>query len=195
MKLILASSSPRRSALLAAAGYQFEVRVADVDETPLPDESAEALVSRLAELKARSVACAPDELVLAADTTVACDGAIMNKPEDDAEAARMLRRLSGRSHDVFTGVTLRHGGGEETFVERTVVWFAAMSEEDIAWYVASGEPLGKAGAYGIQGRASRFVTRVEGSYPNVVGLPTAQVAARLARYRGLTSLQPTPGDR
>ena len=182
MKLILASSSPRRSALLSAVGYQFEVRVADVDETPLDGETAEALVRRLARLKAWTVACGEDELVLAADTTVACDGEIMNKPEDHAEATRMLRRLSGRDHEVFTGVTLRHVGGEETFVERTVVWFAPMSEAEIAWYVDSGEPLGKAGAYGIQGRASRFVTRVEGSYPNVVGLPTAQVAKHLAKY-------------
>lgn len=192
MKLVLASSSPRRSALLKAIGYDFVVRVADVDETPLPDERAEALVLRLAQLKARTVPCGPGELVLAADTTVACDGEIMNKPEDNAEAARMLRRLSGRAHDVFTGVTLRCGGGEETFVERTVVWFAPLSDDDIAWYVASGEPLGKAGAYGIQGRASRFVTRIEGSYPNVVGLPTAQVAARLARH-GAPALVPSTG--
>jgi len=179
MKLILASSSPRRSALLMAMGFAFEIRVADVDETPLPDETAGGLVMRLAELKARSVHCDIDEVVLAADTTVTCDGEIMNKPEDDEDAARMLRRLSGRSHEVFTGVTLRHAGGEETFVERTVVWFAELSDEDIAWYVASGEPVGKAGGYGIQGRASRFVTRVDGSYPNVVGLPSARVAARL----------------
>jgi septum formation protein len=182
MKLILASSSPRRSALLAAVGYDFDVRVADVDETPLPGETAEALVRRLAEVKARAVACGADELILAADTTVACDDEIMNKPCDEAEAARMLRRLGGRAHEVFTGVTLRHAGGEETFVERTVVWFDTLSEAEIAWYVASGEPRGKAGAYGIQGRASRFVTRVEGSYTNVVGLPTAQVAKHLAKY-------------
>ena len=182
MKLILASSSPRRSALLTAAGYEFEVRVADVDETPLEGETAEALVRRLAQLKPSTVACGADELVLAADTTVACDGEIMNKPEDPAEATRMLQTLAGRDHEVFTGVTLRHNGGEETFVERTVVWFAPMSAADIAWYVDSGEPLGKAGAYGIQGRASRFVTRVDGSYPNVVGLPTAQVAKHLAKY-------------
>jgi len=182
MKLILASSSPRRSALLTAVGYQFEVRVADVDETPLEGETAEALVRRLARLKAWTVACAQDELVLAADTTVACEGEVMNKPEDPAEATRMLRRLSGREHEVFTGVTLRRLDGEESFVERTLVWFAPMSEAEIAWYVDSGEPLGKAGAYGIQGRASRFVTRVEGSYPNVVGLPTAQVAKHLAKY-------------
>jgi septum formation protein len=182
MKLILASSSPRRSALLTAAGYRFEVRVADVDETPLDGETAEALVRRLAQLKARTVACGEDELVLAADTTVACEGAIMNKPGDPTEATRMLETLSGRDHEVFTGVTLRHAGGEETFVERTVVWFAPMSADEIAWYVDSGEPLGKAGAYGIQGRASRFVTRVDGSYPNVVGLPTAQVAKHLAKF-------------
>lgn len=182
MTLILASSSPRRSALLEAAGYAFDVRVADVDETPLPGEPAAALVRRLAQLKARSVVCGPGELVLAADTTVACAGDILNKPADEAEAAAMLRRLAGRDHEVFTGVTLRHAGGEETLVERTVVWFDAMSEVDIAWYVASGEPFGKAGAYGIQGRASRFVTRVDGSYTNVVGLPTAQVAKHLAKY-------------
>lgn len=181
MRLILASLSPRRAALLTTAGYQFEIRAAGVDETPLPNETAEALVVRLAELKAHAVPCGPDEIVLAADTTVACDADILNKPENAAEAARMLRRLSGRAHDVFTGVTLRHCDGEETLVERTAVWFAPLSDEDIAWYVASGEPLGKAGAYGIQGRASRFVTRIEGSYPNVVGLPTAQVAARLSR--------------
>jgi septum formation protein len=182
MKLILASSSPRRADLLAAAGYVFEIRVAEVDETPLPGETAAALVRRLAELKARTVARGPDELVLAADTTVACDGDIMNKPADEADAAGMLRRLGGRAHEVFTGVSLRHAGGAETFVERTVVWFDTLSDADIAWYVASGEPLGKAGAYGIQGRASRFVTRVEGSYSNVVGLPTAQVAKHLAKF-------------
>jgi septum formation protein len=182
MKLVLASSSPRRSELLAAAGYTFDVRTADVDETPLDGEGAATLVRRLAELKARTVPCAVDEVVLAADTTVACGGAILNKPENEAEAAAMLRRLSGQAHEVFTGVTLRHAGGEETFVERTVVWFAPLSDADIAWYVASGEPVGKAGAYGIQGRASRFITRIEGSYPNVVGLPTAQVAKHLAKF-------------
>jgi septum formation protein len=180
--LILASSSPRRAALLEAAGYAFDVRVAEVDETPRPGETAEALVRRLAQLKARAVLRAGHEVVLAADTTVACAGLILNKPVDATDAAHMLRRLSGRDHEVFTGVTLRHAGGEETLVERTVVWFTAMSEEDIAWYVATGEPMGKAGAYGIQGRASRFVTRVDGSYTNVVGLPTAQVAKHLAKY-------------
>jgi septum formation protein len=182
MRLILASSSPRRAALLTAVGYTFEVRVADVDETPHPGETGEVLVRRLADVKARAVPCAPDELILAADTTVVCEGVILNKPEDEADAAAMLRRLSGRPHEVYTGVTLRRDGGEESLVERTTVWFASLSEEDIAWYVGSGEPLGKAGGYGIQGRASRFVTRVDGSYPNVVGLPVAQVAKLLAKY-------------
>ena len=182
MTLVLASSSPRRAALLAAAGFHFEVRVADVDETPRAGETAAALVERLARLKAATVLRGRGEIVLAADTTVACDGTIMNKPDDEIEASRMLRRLSGREHEVFTGVTLRHDEGEDTFVERTAVWFDAISEAEIAWYVASGEPLGKAGAYGIQGLASRFVTRVDGSYPNVVGLPIAQVARRLAKF-------------
>jgi septum formation protein len=182
MKLILASASPRRSALLAAAGYTFEVRAADVDETPLPDESGAALVARLSALKAQAVPCAADEVVLAADTTVVCDREILNKPEDAAEATRMLRRLAGRAHEVYTGVTVRDGDGEETVVVRTRVEFVPLTEAQIAWYVASGEPLGKAGAYGIQGLASRFVDRVDGSYPNVVGLPIADVAKLLAKY-------------
>ena len=182
MKLILASASPRRAALLEAAGYSFEVRVADVDETPQPDESGESLVARLSALKAQAVPCAIDEVVLAADTTVVCDGEILNKPEDAADATRMLRRLAGRVHEVYTGVTVRDRDGDDTVVVRTRVEFDPLTEAQIAWYVASGEPLGKAGAYGIQGLASRFVTRVEGSYPNVVGLPVAEVAKLLAKY-------------
>lgn len=182
MKLILASASPRRAALLEAAGYRFEVRVADVDETPLDGESGAALVARLSVLKAGAVSMREDELVLAADTTVVCDDSILNKPADADDAVRMLRQLSGRSHAVYTGVTLRAVDGIDTLVVRTRVQFAPLSEADIAWYVASGEPLGKAGAYGIQGLASRFVTRVAGSYPNVVGLPVAEVAKLLAKY-------------
>lgn len=181
MKLILASASPRRSALLEAAGYAFEVRVADVDETPLAGESAPDLVRRLSWMKAQAVTCGAGELILAADTTVVCDEEILNKPEDAADAARMLRRLSGRCHEVFTGVTVRGAQGAETIVVGTRVEFAPLGEADIAWYVASGEPMGKAGGYGIQGLASRFVTRVEGSYPNVVGLPVADVAKLLAK--------------
>ncbi len=182
MTLVLASASPRRADLLRAAGYTFTVRVLEVDETPRPGEPADALVQRLARLKAQAVPASPHEIVLAADTTVACDGVILNKPEDDRDAARMLRLLSGRAHEVFTGVALRQGDRDESFVERTAVWFGPLSDADIAWYVASGEAHGKAGGYGIQGLASRFVTRVEGSYPNVVGLPTAQVASRLALF-------------
>ncbi|MCC6162736.1 MAG: septum formation inhibitor Maf [Acidobacteria bacterium] len=182
MTIVLASASPRRAALLTAAGFAFTIRVADADETPHVGEAADALVQRLALTKAHAVPCAAGELVLAADTTVVCDGAILNKPADAAEAARMLRRLSGRAHEVLTGVALRSGDDVETFVERTVVWMAPLDENDIAWYVASGEPEGKAGAYGIQGLASRFVTRIDGSYTNVVGLPVAQVAERLRRW-------------
>lgn len=182
MKLILASASPRRSALLAAAGYTFEVRAVDLDETPRPGESGAALVARLSEAKARAVPCAADEVVLAADTTVVCDDEILNKPEDEADATRMLRRLAGRAHDVYTGVTVRDADGVDTVVARTTVEFVPLSEAQIAWYVASGEPLGKAGAYGIQGLASRFVDRVDGSYTNVVGLPVADVAKLLAKY-------------
>lgn len=182
MTLVLASASPRRAALLEAAGYRFAVRSVDLDETPLQGETGEELVRRLAALKARAVPCGPDEVVLAADTTVVCDGEIMNKPEDAADAARMLRRLAGRVHEVYTGVTVRAGDTDETVVARTLVEFAPLTDEQIAWYVASGEPLGKAGGYGIQGLASRFVTRVDGSYPNVVGLPVADVAKLLAKF-------------
>ncbi len=192
MTIVLASASPRRAALLTAAGFTFTVRVADVDETPYVDEAADALVQRLALTKAHAVPCAADEVVLAADTTVVCDGAILNKPADAAEAARMLRRLSGRAHEVLTGVALRAGDAVEAFVERTVVWMAPLDEDAIAWYVASGEPDGKAGAYGIQGLASRFVTRIDGSYANVVGLPVAQVAEHLRRW-GVAGLgEPAP---
>ena len=182
MRLVLASASPRRAALLAAAGYAFEVRPADVDESVRSGETPSDYVQRLAAWKAEAVAnpSAPDELVLGADTTVALDGEILGKPADDADAGRMLRRLSGRAHEVLTAVALRQGHRTAEGLAHTVVHFAHLGEEDLAWYVASGEPRDKAGAYGIQGLASRFVERIDGSYPNVVGLPVALVA-RLIR--------------
>lgn len=188
MRLILASASPRRAELLRAAGYEFDVRVVPVDETPRSGESAAALVARLSLAKARAVAAARDEVILAADTSVVCDQAILNKPVDAGDALRMLRQLSGRAHEVLTGVTVRRAGEEHTAVERTAVWLASLSAEDLEWYVASGEPLDKAGGYGIQGLASRFVTRIEGSYANVVGLPTARVAGLLALLRGSSGI-------
>jgi len=180
-RLVLASASPRRTNLLAELGLPFEVRPADVDETPHPGESAEALVARLARAKAEAGAGAAgsDAIVLGADTTVVVDGAILGKPRDDAEAAWMLGRLAGRRHDVLTGVSVRHGAHEVGRVESTAVWVSALTTEDIAWYVASGEGRDKAGAYAIQGLASRFIPRIDGSYANVVGLPVAAVAELL----------------
>ncbi len=122
--------------------------------------------------------------MLAADTVVVVGGCILGKPADDADAARMLRLLSGRGHDVLTGVVLRSGAREATAVESTAVTFAPLAEADIAWYVASGEPRDKAGAYAVQGLASRFVARIDGSYSNVVGLPVALACSMLARFDG-----------
>ena len=181
--LILASASPRRAQLLTAAGIRFETRVADVDESPLEGELPDAYVQRLAREKAEAVArTAPGRLVLGADTTVVVDGRILAKPGDAAEASQMLEQLAGRPHEVLTGVALAGPNGPAVGVASTAVWFAPMTSEDIAWYVETGEWHDKAGAYGIQGRISRFVARVEGSYTNVVGLPVSLVCGLLMRY-------------
>jgi len=179
--LILASASPRRAELLTAAGIAFTTAPADIDERVLPDELAEAHVKRLAEAKARAVAAGhPGALVLGADTVVVLDGRILGKPRDTAEAAEMLRALAGRTHEVWTGVALVSGGGAEVEAACTRVWFTAMTEAEVDAYVATGEPMDKAGAYGIQGRASRYVDRIDGSYTNVVGLPVALVVRLLS---------------
>ncbi|MET0214317.1 MAG: Maf family protein [Vicinamibacterales bacterium] len=180
MRLILASASPRRAELLRAAGIQFDVLAADIDESVLPGESAERHVRRLAEAKARAVLPHADgRPVLAADTVVVVAGEILGKPADEGDARRMFRLLSGRLHEVMTGVCLlRHEGErrkESSEVAVTTVEFAPLTDAEIDWYVASGEPRDKAGAYAIQGLASRFVTRIDGSYSNVVGLPVAIV--------------------
>lgn len=180
--LILASRSPRRAELLRAAGILFEVLAADVDETPLPDEAPVAYVERLAIAKASAVlALRPEARVLGADTTVTIDDDILGKPVDEADAMRMLRKLSGKVHIVHTGVALVSGRGVESAVDTTRVWFDAMTDEDISWYVATGEPVDRAGAYAIQGFASRFIPRIEGSYSNVVGLPVAMVSSILKK--------------
>jgi nucleoside triphosphate pyrophosphatase len=180
VSLILASASPRRRELLARAGITVEVDPARVDERPEPGESPERYVERVAQLKASAGARRhPHRPVLGADTVVVVDGEVLGKPVDAEDAARMLRRLAGRTHYVLTGVALAWDGQLTTQVERTEVAMSAMSEEDVAWYVASGEPMDKAGAYAIQGLASRFVTRIAGSYSNVVGLPVATVVAML----------------
>jgi septum formation protein len=182
MTLILASRSPRRAELLAAAGIVFEVLAADIDETPHPHEAPAAYVERLAIEKARAVlALRPGSTVLGADTTVTIDGEILGKPENAGDAARMLRLLSGRAHDVHTGVAVVSRRGVHSAVDTSRVWFDAMTDEDISWYVGTGEPVDRAGAYAIQGLASRFIPRIEGSYSNVVGLPVALVSSILKK--------------
>ncbi|HLI03968.1 MAG TPA: Maf family protein [Terracidiphilus sp.] len=186
--LVLASASPRRRELLAQAGYSFEVRPAHIPEEPQPGEEPVAYVTRLAREKAEAVfrqlladrdAAAGDLAVLGADTTVTLDNRILGKPEDAADARRMLRLLSGRTHRVITGVALVSAHAAEVAAEVTAVRFLTLSEDQIADYVATGEPMDKAGAYAIQGQAARWIPRIEGCYFNVVGLPLALVAGMI----------------
>ena len=183
MRLVLASRSPRRADLLTRAGYRFEVAPADIDERRRDGEAPRELVRRLAREKAAAVAPRhPGAVVLGADTLVVVDGAVLGKPDGAGGAAAMLRRLSGRAHEVLTGVALHAAGGCRDGVQSTRVVFRALSPDDVAWYVATGESADKAGAYSIQGRASRFVTRIEGSYTNVVGLPVELVDGLLREH-------------
>ena len=180
--IVLASASPRRAELLRAAGIPFEVHPADVDETPFAQELPEAHVRRLATAKAEAVrARLPGRTVLAADTIVVCDGRILGKPKDARDAGEMLAMLSGRGHTVLTGLAIVKDGVMHVAVEATDVWFAELSSDEIAVYIESGEPMDKAGAYAVQGLASRFVERIEGNYANVVGLPVARVYRLLTR--------------
>ena len=180
-RILLASASPRRAELLRAAGFEFDIQPANVDESVRPGETSDTYVRRLADAKAAAVfPGAGGRVVLAADTIVVVENAMLGKPIDPADAARMLGLLSGRRHQVLTGVAIRAAGRRSlTRVEATTVEFAPLSSEEISWYVASGDPLDKAGAYAVQGLASRFVTRIDGSYSNVVGLPVALVHAML----------------
>jgi septum formation protein len=173
--LVLASQSPRRAEILRQAGIPFIIRAKPVDETPLGKEVPEDYVRRLAEAKARAVTADLSEIVLGADTTVVVDGETLGKPADAADARRMLARLSGRRHEVITGICLQRG--EERIRDHavTAVWFAPMSTAEVDDYVSSGEPMDKAGAYAVQGAASKFIPRIEGCYFNVVGLPIALV--------------------
>jgi septum formation protein len=181
--LVLASASPRRRDLLTGLGLRFEVRVAAVDESPRPGEPPGVLVERLAGAKAEAAAAVggTDEVVIAADTVVVVDGDTLGKPVDAGDAARMLRHLGGRTHRVVTGVAVRRDGAAATTVVSTDVTFTPLTEADIAWYVTTGEPLDKAGAYAIQGAGGLFVERIAGSYHNVVGLPLAQLESMCAR--------------
>lgn len=171
-QLVLASASPRRRDLLAGLQLDFEVRSAEIDESALTDELPEDHVLRLARAKAQAVAW-PGELVLAADTVVVLEGRILGKPADPAEAHQMLSSLTGREHDVYTGVALFEPD-RDTLVsatDRSEVRIAALDKDEISWYVSTGEPLDKAGSYAIQGLGALFVERVVGNYTNVVGLP------------------------
>jgi len=186
MNLILASSSPRRAEVLRNAGFVFQVRPADVDETRLPHEAAEDYVRRIAKTKAHAIAkparaAGERAIVIAADTTVLAEGQILAKPEDPEDARRMLRLFNGKTHEVLTALCVINisTGQEALHVEKTRVQFLKMSEQEIARYIQTGEPFDKAGAYGIQGIAGRYATRIEGCYFNVLGLPLSRLWATL----------------
>jgi len=181
--LLLASKSPRRREILASAGIAFQVRFGrEVEEVLRAGERPLEYVCRLAREKAEAVQTNGDQIVLGADTIVVAGDMVLEKPTDAADAARMLRILSGRDHEVITGICLLNSGAEVVDAETTRVHFASLTDEEIADYVQSGEPMDKAGAYGIQGLASKFIDRIEGDYFNVVGLPVARV------YRHLRTL-------
>jgi septum formation protein len=174
--LVLASASPRRQELLRNAGITFEVQPAHIPEDPLPGEAARDCAERLAREKALAVARQrPNDIVLGADTVVVVDGRLLGKPSDAADAARMLRMLSGREHQVITGVCLVARSEASVASETTTVTVSEIADKEIADYIVSGEPMDKAGAYAIQGIASRWIPRIEGDYSNVVGLPVALV--------------------
>jgi septum formation protein len=184
--LVLASQSPRRKEILQRAGINAIVRVSGVPEERLLREQPLDYVRRLARSKAEAVALHENEIVLGADTVVVLEDAILEKPRDSADAARMLGELSGRSHRVITGICLRHASGTIADAAETVVWFEPLTREEIGRYVESGEPMDKAGAYAIQGLASKFISRIDGCYFNVVGLPVSLVYRHL---RGICGSQ------
>ena len=190
--LILASASPRRRELLAQAGFNFEVIPTDVPEVRKPNEDPIRFVTRLAREKAEAVAAThavtPETLVLGADTIVVVDEQVLGKPQDAADAGRMLRLLSGQSHQVITGLCLARGRERQRAAEVTFVRFVTLSDQEIDDYVATGEPLDKAGAYAIQGRAGRWVPRIHGCYFNVVGLPLALVSCMIEAMQGSAKL-------
>ncbi|MDF1501581.1 Maf family protein [Roseisolibacter sp. H3M3-2] len=179
-RVVLASQSPRRRDLLDLIGVAHEVRPADVDESVRDGEAPDAYTQRLAREKAAVVAALePDAVVVAADTTVVIDGEILGKPADAAEAEAMVRRLAGRAHEVYTGIAVRRGAREASAVERVRVTFRALSEAEVRAYVATGEPMDKAGAYGIQGYGATIVERIDGDYFAVMGLSLVRTVALL----------------
>ena len=185
MSIILASQSPRRRELLAQMGVpQFEVVPALGEEIASPGLSPAQLVEVLSRQKAEEVAvqAGPDDVVIAADTVVAVDGAVLGKPRDPADAARMLSLLSGRAHTVYTGVTVRRGTFSRTAHEATQVRFRPLTQSEISAYIATGEPMDKAGAYGVQGKGALLVERLEGDFFNVMGLPVLRLSRMLAQF-------------
>lgn len=187
MRILLASSSPRRQALLRAAQFDFTVVSPDVDETALAGESPRALVERLASCKAHAVKDENVDVIIAADTIVTIDGTVLGKPADHGECTHFLQKLSGRTHQVMTGVCVLHQQGTETLsrlqVVVTDVTFRTLSSAQIAFYVNSGEGLDKAGAYAIQGLGAMLIDRIEGSYTNVIGLPLAELLTMITKIR------------
>jgi septum formation protein len=182
--LVLASASPRRALILRALGVSFRVVVSGAEETLEAGEEAGAAAERLAHLKAAAVARSEPPPILAADTIVVCEGRILGKPGSPDEARQMLQMLSGRTHEVVTGLCLVAPGGTRSGVERTAVAFAPMSAAEVNWYIATGEPMDKAGAYHVDGRGALFVASVSGSPSNVAGLPV-RLFLRLVREAGL----------
>ena len=189
MSIILASKSPRRQELLKLLGLEFTVHTADIDEHMDPSLPPEQEVARVSAEKARVVAkdCAEEDIIISADTIVVIDGQILGKPKSEADAIRMLNLLSGRRHEVMTGLTVLSGGQSQTRVVRTGIEFRRLTDREIDAYVATGEPMEKAGAYGIQGRASIFVSHLDGDYFCVMGLPVCTLTQML-RERGVTVL-------
>ena len=175
MRLILASQSPRRKELLGLFHIPFTVRVADIDETMDPNAVPYSEVARVSRLKALAVPAEPEDVVVAADTIVVCEGKVLGKPHDAGEAKGMLRLLSGRDHQVMTGMTVLRGDSAAVITEVTDLHFRELSDKEIDTYVASGEPMDKAGAYGIQGGAALFCQGIEGDYYNVMGLPVCRL--------------------
>ena len=179
MKLILASQSPRRKELLGLFHIPFEIRVADIDESMDPTKPACDEVARVSRAKAEAIACASDDVVIAADTIVVCNGQVLGKPTDENDAYRMLRLLSGRDHQVMTGMCILRGGVATTCTEITDIHFRELSDREIWNYIRTGEPMDKAGSYGIQGGAALFAEKMAGDYYNVMGLPVCRLGILL----------------
>ena len=182
MNLILASQSPRRKELLGLLGHPFIIRVADIDETMDPGKLPADEVARVSAKKALAVAREPEDIVVAADTIVVCGDQVLGKPKNEEDAFRMLRLLSGRDHQVMTGMTVCRGEESVTVTEITDIHFRDLSDGEIRHYIATGEPMDKAGAYGIQGGAALFATGLKGDYYNVMGLPVCALTNLLRRF-------------